>query len=109
MQGYSVHLTIGHNVKNVPTFETPEICDYVAHYLGIEAFTAIECAGMWRGECEKSTRIEICALSKNEADSILSVIPDLACALCQDSIMCEIRPDSVQFVDSYTIEAMRIA
>ena len=109
MSNYSVHLTIGHNVKGRHVFETPEICEYVTEYLDIEAFTAIECAGMWRGQCEKSTRIEICALSKNEADSILSVIPDLAGALCQDSIMCEIRPDQVQFIDSYTIEAMRIA
>lgn len=109
MQNYSVYLTIGQNVRGVHTFETPEICEYVAHYLDIEAFTAMECAGMWRGECEKSTRIEICALTKNEADSILATIPDLACALCQDSIMCEIRPDSVQFVESYTIEAMRTA
>lgn len=109
MTNYSVYLTIGQNVHGVHTFETPEICEYVAHYLGIEAFTAIECAGMWRGECEKSTRIEICALTKNEADSILAVIPDLACALCQNSIMCEIRPDQVQFIDSYTIEAANIA
>lgn len=37
------------------------------------------------------------------------MIPDLACALCQNSIMCEIRPDQVQFIDSYTIEAANIA
>ena len=106
MKRYSIHLTIGHNVKNVPVFTTPEICEFVTEYLDIEAFTAIECAGMWRGERENSTRIEICALSESERDSILRVVPDLAMALAQDSIMCEVRPDQVQFIDSHTIAAM---
>ena len=109
MSRYSIHLTIGHNVKGTPTLTTSEVCEYVSEYLGVCGFTAMECAGMWQGEREDSTRIEICALDKNEVNSILSVIPDLACALCQDSIMCEVRPDRVQFIDSYTIEATMTA
>lgn len=109
MKRYSIHLTIGHNVKGVPTFKTREICEFASEYLGIEAFTAMECAGMWQGERENSTRIEICALSESEADSIRANVPILAQALAQDSIMCETRPDHVEFVEALTIDAAKSA
>lgn len=109
MKRYSTHLTIGHNVKGTPMFTTPEICEYVTEYLGIEAFTAIECAGMWQGQAEKSTRIEICGLVEAEAAAIRSNVPTLAQALAQDSIMFEARADRVEFVDAPTIEAVNAA
>ena len=109
MKRYSIHLTIGHNVKNVPTFTTREICEHVTDYLGIEAFTAMECFGMWQGNAEKSTRIEICALTEAEADAIRANVPTLAQALAQDAIMCETRPDHVEFVEALTIDARQTA
>lgn len=105
----SVHLTIGHNVAGVPMFETSEICEYATDYLGIEAFTAIECAGMWQGQREESTRIEICALSDDEAQMIRSRVPLLAQVLGQQEIMFEIRPDHVEFIERQTIAATKQA
>lgn len=109
MKKYSIHLTIGHNVKNVPTFETSEVCEYVTEYLGVQAFTAMECFGMWNGKTEMSTRIEISALSETEAETIRASVPVLAMALAQDCIMCQIVSNSVEFVEARTIEAQRIA
>lgn len=105
----TVTLTIGHNVAGVPMFNTSEICDYAADYLGVNAFTAFECFGMWNGETEKSTRIEISALTENEAETIRANVPALALALGQTCIMCEVRPDRVEFVERLTIAAQRIA
>lgn len=109
MKRYSIHLTIGHNVKNAPMFDTSEVCEYVTEYLGVNAFTAMECFGMWEGEAEKSTRIEISALSEAEAETIRANVPVLAMALAQDCIMCETRPDHAEFVEALTIEAAKIA
>jgi len=106
---HTVELTIGHNVMGVPTFSTMEICGYVSEFLGINAFTAIECAGMWNGESEKSTRIEICALTENEANEIRDSIPVLAQALAQESIMFEIRKSYVDFINWERIEAAKLA
>ena len=105
----SVHLTIGHNVKGIPTFTTAEVCGHVSDVLGLEAFTAIECLGMWRGEVEKSTRIEVCGLTDEEAAGIRELVPVLAAALAQDAIMCEIRRDAIEFVEAEHIEAAQVA
>ena len=109
MKRYSIHLTIGHNVQNAPMFNTREICEYVTEYLGVQAFTAFECVGMWQGERETSTRIEICALTEIEAQTIRANVPILARALAQACIMCETRPDHAEFIEAETIEAQRIA
>lgn len=109
MKRYSIHLTIGHNVQNAPMFNTREICEYVTEYLGVQAFTAMECFGMWNGERENSTRIEICALSENETETIRANVPILAMALAQNCIMCETRPDHSEFVEAQTIEAAKLA
>ena len=103
----SITLVIGHNVGADPMFKTSEICDYAADYLGVEAFTASQCFGMWQGEREESTRIEICALSDDEAETIRARVPILARALAQDAIMFETRPDRVEFVECEVVTAMR--
>lgn len=102
---YSITLTIGHNINDRPTFTTSEICDFVTDYLNVEAFTAFECAGMWRGMREDSTRIEISALSLDQAEEIRANVPVLAQALNQQAIMCEIRPDRVEFIEREVINA----
>ena len=105
----TITLVIGHNVAGVPMLKTSEICEYVTDYLRVEAFTATECFGMWNGERENSTKIEICALGENEARSIRARVPLLAQVLHQDAIMCEIRPDRVEFIERKTIAAIRQA
>jgi len=105
----TISIQIGHNVAGVPMFKTSEICEYVTEYLHVDAFTAIECFGMWCGECEKSTRIEICALSDDEAETIRSLVPVLAQVLGQQAIMFEIRPDHVEFIERETIAAIKQA
>jgi hypothetical protein len=105
----TITLTIGHNCAGVPTFTTREVCDFAADYLGVEAFTAYECFGMWRGEREDSTRIEVCGLGEAEAEEIRARVPLLAQALAQISIMCEIRPDRVEFVERAAVEAAKRA
>lgn len=109
MKRYSINLTIGHNVKNAPMFSTREVCEYVTEYLGIEAFTAMECFGMWQGRAETSTRVEICDLSEAEANAIRANVPILAQALAQDSIMFETRLNSVEFLEAPAIDARKTA
>lgn len=106
---YNVAMTIGHNVKGTPTHDTHSICEYVSQYLGIDAYTAIPCYGMWRGDAEKSTRIEICGLDRNTAEAIRADIPVLAQALAQESIMFEICRAEIAFVPALQIEAQQTA
>lgn len=105
----TITLTVGHNVADVPMFDTSEICEYVTEYLHVEAFTAMECFGMWCGERENSTKIEICALEENEAQAIRARVPLLAQVLGQQAIVCEIRPDRVEFIERETVAATKQA
>lgn len=91
-----VSLTIGHNVAGTPTHDTAHVAEQTARILGVDAFTAIPCLGMWRGEAENSTRIEI-VTDDATASEIAERVPYLAYALMQEAIMCEIRPASVTF------------
>lgn len=94
----NIYLTIGHNVGNTPKYTTPYICERVAKYLELEAFTAIPCFGMWQGSAEQSTRIEINALTEDQAAQIESLIPQLAKALKQNAIMFEIQESKTAFI-----------
>lgn len=106
---YNVAMTIGHNVKDTPTHDTQSVCEYVSQYLGIDAYTAIPCYGMWRGDAEKSTRIEICGLDRDAAEAIRADIPALAQALAQESIMFAIGSAEIAFVQALRIEAQQTA
>ena len=91
-------LTIGHKVGSVEVFDTPAICRAVTTTLGVSAFTAIPCYGMWQGQAESSTRIEIV---DDDADSYVSKIAELAWQLNQDAIMVELCNDAnVQFTSA---------
>lgn len=96
---YDVVLTIGHNVNGKPTLTTHYITKRVTMRLQINGFTAIPCLGMWEGEAEQSTRLEINALDKAEADDIRAQIPELAKALGQMQVMFEMKPSQVEFID----------
>ena len=101
----TITLTIGHNVAGVDMLTHAEIIDAAADYLHLEGFTAYECTGYWLGELEKSTRIEACGLDADELERIEAEVPTLATALNQQAIMCEARPDRVEFIERYTIAA----
>ena len=103
---YTVKLTIGHNVKGKHIFECDEVFEHVTQYLHVEAFTAFECAGMWQGMREESTRIEICNLSEDRAKDIKKCVPLLAQVMAQDSIMFEMVPDRVEFIEREVIPAI---
>lgn len=81
-----VTLTIGHNVNGTPTHTTEAVCEAVSAFLGVEAYTAIPCYGMWRGEAEASTRVEIVA-EPERARLVLDNVKYLAHALEQCEIM----------------------
>lgn len=92
-----VSLTIGHNVGDEPRYTTPEVAMAVHTILGVQAFTAIPCVGMWKGMAEQSTRIEIIC-DESEATSIAAEVPYLAQMLEQEAIMCEVRECATSFV-----------
>lgn len=100
-----VTLTIGHKVGSVEKWDTPTICDAVTTILGVEAFTAIPCFGMWKGQAETSTRVEIIT-SEDAAQSIENEVPFLAAMLEQEAIMCEVRPCATSFVAAVAIAAV---
>lgn len=91
-------ITIGHNVNGRPTWSEADVLERAADVLALEAFTAYPCAGMWRGEREESTRLEILALDNAEAERIVEAVPCLARALEQAEIALEARPSRVRFV-----------
>ena len=66
----NIHLTIGHNVDGAPKWTIQNITAAVSLTLEVEAFTAIPCYGMWRGEAEESTRIEMCGLDDDTTKAI---------------------------------------
>ena len=93
-----VHLTIGHNVAGVPTLKREQVAAAVASVCKLEACTIIPCWGMWRGEFEESTRIEVCGIDEQEAARIRACVPALAAELNQEAIMCEVRAGAVEFI-----------
>ena len=79
-------LTIGHNVGNVPTWSTSQVCNRVHMILNCEGFTAFPCLGMWNGAGEESTRVEICGTAE-ELTAYIQAIPALCRALNQVCIL----------------------
>jgi hypothetical protein len=83
-----IQLTIGHNVQGVPTWQTSDVARAAAGVLEVDGMTAVPCYGLWRGEAEESTRIEI-VTEPARVESIVARVPALCRALRQDAIMCE--------------------
>lgn len=92
-------LTIGHNTPDGRTWSAQDVRRAFEGVTGCEAYTAIPCFGMWRGEAEASTRLEVCALDDAEAARLASLVPALAEALRQQCIMAEVREGAVMFVE----------
>lgn len=102
----NIQLTIGHNVNGAPRWNIQNVTAAVSLTLELEAFTAIPCFGMWRGEAEESTRIEICNVTNEQAQEIRARIPRLSELLEQEAIMYQEATASVEFVEPVNIPAM---
>lgn len=83
-----VSLTIGHKVGSVEVHDTTSVCREFATTMGVTAFTAIPCLGMWEGQAETSIRIEVIC-DDETARAIVSLVPNLAWKLNQEAVMCE--------------------
>lgn len=97
---HDVTLTIGHNVQGVPTWTSRGVIEATHDVLGVDALTAYDCVGYWRGESEESTRIEICAVSAREARRIRAAVPALASRLEQVEVMVQVARSSARFVSA---------
>lgn len=91
-------ITIGHNVDGIPTHDEASILEALRWTLEPEGFTAYPVQGLWHGEREDSTRIEICAIDEAEAARLLLQVPSLARLLDQDAIAVQLTPSSMQFI-----------
>lgn len=82
-----LELYIGHNIKDEEDKLTNDhIIAKTADTLGIDALTAYDAMGVWRGEIEKTTVIVICGLTRETAQALIAKIPKLAQALNQKTI-----------------------
>lgn len=88
-----LELTIGQNVKGVPTLTVADVVRAVSDVLAVTGFTVIPCRGVWQGEEEDSLRVEIVA-NKKDITGMVSRVPELCNTLQQDAIMLK-RGDSV--------------
>lgn len=97
-------ITIGHNVGDGET--VPHTHEHViataCDILALQGYTAYECAGMWQGEREDSTRLELYGLTDDGAARIEAAIPVLATALSQRAIYIDVRPDTSREVRAYS-------
>lgn len=105
---YDVTLTIGHNVNGKPRHSTPKVCAVFENVTGIEAYTAIPCFGMWRGEAEESTRIECNGLTSAQAVALIASVSTLAARLEQAEIMTGYYQSRTEFISART-DAARTA
>lgn len=94
---YQITLTIGHNVSGVPTHDTRTVMMAATTVLGAQGATVINCDGLWMGEAEKSTRIEIVRDNLSE-DHIRTRVARLSHYLMQDCIMCKVKKTTVEFI-----------
>ena len=97
-----IALTIGHNIGNVPTWNTESICATAAAVLGVDGLTAYTVHGVWQGAREESTRLEICGVVN--AAELLQRVKTLATALQQKCIMCTVTDSQTQFVSATAAE-----
>lgn len=92
---YNVQIFVGHNVAGTPTLDSETICKALDN-MGAIAYTAIPCAGSWKGERESTTCIlfaEVCATCAETLRRV--VVPALCADLQQEAIMYRADPVSI--------------
>lgn len=92
----NVTLTIGHNVKGIPTLNTRLVTMAATTIMGACGATITKCDGIWMGESESSTRIDIACNLKEE--HVKARVSKLSSYLMQDAIMCETRIADIEFL-----------
>ena len=93
-------LTIGHNVNGTPALTTAAILNECTLVLELDGLTTYECHGMWQGEFETSTRIEVCGLTRKQVKQALDRLPALAKALRQESIAYQVTRSNTRFASA---------
>lgn len=101
-------LTIGHNVHGAPFHTSAAIIQKVAAYYELEGLTAYEVTGLWCGEYETSTRLEVAGLDDETAADMVNKLPALCTLLKQEAIMYQLT-DSAQFAEALTTSAEQTA
>lgn len=95
---FDVSLSIGHNVHGVPTWELSDVVR-VATKHGIAGATAYSVVGIWNGEVENTTVLEICDCPVYYAEHIRTVVvPAMCVELEQDCIMYKRVESRVEFI-----------
>lgn len=92
-----LNITIGHKVGKTEKWTIGDICAAFEMVTGCEAYTAIPCFGMWKGQAEASTRIEVVT---DSPERIASKVPELADLLDQEAIMVQNVQAVAQFVEA---------
>ena len=74
------------NTTTIAELETSAVVTAALEHLPVDAFTAYEGMGYWRGGCEQSVIIEVCGIDRATVESIQKAAPGLARALHQTSV-----------------------
>lgn len=96
---WAVSVTIGHDVGGVGMLTRAQVLDAFERVTGCEAYTALDASGMWRGQAEPSTRLEI-VCTEAQARALAGVMPELARVLSQQCVMFDARPCAVRFIEA---------
>ena len=95
---YDITLYVGHNVNGVQTWTDGDVVK-CAHKHGIMGATAISVMGIWNGEIENTTMLEICDCEAYFRAHIETVIVPAMCAdLQQQEIMFKCTESHVRFI-----------
>lgn len=96
---WAVSVTIGHDVGGVAMLTRAQVLDAFERVTGCEAYTALDASGMWRGQAEPSTRLEI-VCTEAQARALADAMPELARVLSQQCVMFDARPCAVRFIEA---------
>lgn len=102
---YDITLWIGHNVDGKPALSGAMVEATTLNVLELQGATFSDVRGIWQGEREESTRVDICHMTQDEVDDIRARVPYLASVLNQDSIMLAITPSYTEFIAAQSVTA----
>jgi len=90
---HTVQAYIGHNVHDVPTLSTREVCDAVEKGLNARpilapAYTTQDARGMWQGVAEDTTIVTLALLeTRDTLNAALDLVQDVCDACEQDAVL----------------------
>ena len=96
---YDITLTIGHNVYGTRRWTSRDVQDALRHIMPrVTGATLFEVDGMYNGEFERSTRVELFALDSSLTAYVRGRIPALCERLQQECIMCTCTESNTTFI-----------